>query len=55
MNEEKCCLRCKGFILKIMFNGYHGICTKHGGLCDFVRFEEVCEDFEAGQNEIYEE
>jgi len=44
------CLNCKHFILKLMLNGYDGICEEHG--C-FTKANYKCEKFCYGKNEIY--
>lgn len=51
LEKEMICIRCKSFIFKIMLNGYDGICEKHDCFTGFINY---CDDFERGQNNIYE-
>lgn len=41
--DEKSCIWCEHFTIKLMLNGYNGICEKQG---IFTRFEEHCEEWE---------
>lgn len=43
---DKKCIGCKNFTLKIMLNGFDGICEKH---MDYIRFNDSCDDFEKGE------
>lgn len=40
--DEKSCIWCEHFTVKLMLNGYNGICEKQG---IFTRFEEHCEEW----------
>ena len=50
MSNTKDCFHCENFILKLMLNGYDGVCEKHG--C-FTNFGYICDDFKRGKNRIY--
>lgn len=51
MSDQRWCNHCKHFIFKIMLNGFHGVCDKDGR---FVIIDDTCDNFERGQNEIYQ-
>ena len=50
MSCDSKCIYCVNFIYKIMLIGNHGFCDKNGR---FVRFDDNCDDFYPGRNEIY--
>jgi len=52
MSCDSKCIHCKYFILKLMLNGYDGICD-HSDHEGFTHFKDNCDDFYPGKHPIY--
>lgn len=44
------CLYCKHFAIKIMMNGYHGVCCNENQIKFYHKFFEICDYFEPSES-----
>ena len=50
--EYKLCIFCKHFTVKVMLNGYRGICEKRG---QFTVFKANCDQWEKRETEQHDQ
>lgn len=49
--DDEFCLNCKHFTIKILLNGYDGVCDAEDRLLDFKKLGWWCEKYERMENE----